>query len=66
MTQDKTCYYAIRVDKAGEKRVRFGASRRKDAQIETCLATWSKIAVLLAKNGCRLVEIGPNGRTRKG
>lgn len=66
MPEQQVCYYAIHSNEAGEKRVRFGVSRRKEAQIETSLATWQKISALIAKNGCRLIKIKANGTARGG
>ncbi len=65
MPLQKVCYYAIRRDDAGETRVRFGISRRREAQIETSLETWEKISELVAGDGFRLIKIKANGSAHR-
>jgi hypothetical protein len=55
--EQKICYYTIHRDATGEKRVRFGTSCRREAQIDVGLAQWERICLLIASNGCRLVKI---------
>ncbi len=64
MTQQRTCYYAVYRNGEGEKRVSFGLSRRREAQIETSLDTWEKISDLITGDGCRLVKVSANGTAR--
>lgn len=57
MRRQKVCYYAIRRNAAGETRVRFGISRRREAQIETSFEIWERVSELAGADGFRLVEI---------
>ena len=61
MSAQRICYYRVGKAKTGERRVRFGVSRRREAQVDTSLATWQRISVLIIGDGYRLVEIKANG-----
>jgi hypothetical protein len=52
----RVCYYAITRDAAGNVRVRYGASRRAEAQIIATLERWLRICQNLEADGYRLVR----------
>jgi DNA-binding CsgD family transcriptional regulator len=53
---EKVCYYAISKDEAGRVRVRYGTSRRAEAQMSATLETWSRVSEELRAEGYRLVD----------
>jgi hypothetical protein len=56
---EKICYYEFLRENGLRARVRFGASRRPEAQIVTARERWAVIADFLRDDGYRLVRVDP-------
>lgn len=64
MIARKVCYFEILPCDQKRKMVRYGISRRPEAQITTEHAKWKRICQLLQDDGYRLVEIQSDGPIR--
>ena len=54
---ERICYYTTDKDEMGADRVRFGLSRRPQAQIIVTCERWQCISKRLADGGYRVVEV---------
>lgn len=55
---EKVCFFSIVPVESSEDYVRFGVTRRPEAQVLTSLHTWSRIRALLAFDGYTFVGNG--------
>ena len=54
----KPCFFKLLRGARGPLRVRFGFSRRTNAQIEIAYADWSRVSRLLGKEGYEIISTG--------
>ncbi len=54
---ERDCYHTVTKDERGADRVRFGLSRRPEAQITVTCERWQRLSRRLADGGYRMVEV---------